>query len=228
MIHTEIDLGSLGPDLGRRGEVISGEKGWADHRETVVKFWDAVSGFFKSVDVEGMKLYQDGVLAGGEMGMSVVNKVAADGSRNFQLLLELIEKGAKLMKTESEDFLITEYQRILDLSKAESFYGKSKALIRYRLGKKELTRKRDAYIAQTIAGTLEEGESGVLFMGAYHEVVKELPHDITVFSLKDRYKLLEYIRNVAIGKDSKNYRDLEEYVAAPIILQAAETENMRQ
>jgi len=40
--------------------------------------------------------------------------------------------------------------------------------------------RRDEYIAQRIASTLEEREIGLLFIGALHRVVERLPKDIQV------------------------------------------------
>lgn len=215
-IHTEMDLGSIGPDVSSKGRAVAGEERWKDHQQTVSRFWDLVAGYFGGMDVEGMKIYQDGLLAGGELGMNIVHKVAADGSKNYRLILELVDRGATLMKTESEELLIKEYKRILELTKAESLLKKSAALVKYRLGKKELTRKRDIFIAMTINGTLEEGEKGVVFMGAYHDIIPGLSADIEVARLKDREKLLEYMKEVTIGRDEGRLRELDEYVVSPM------------
>ncbi|MBU4194874.1 MAG: hypothetical protein KKF66_07760 [Actinobacteria bacterium] len=215
-VHTEMDLGSLGTSIGSKGRAIAGEKRWKDHQQTVSRFWDLVADYFMGMDVEGLKVYQDGLMADGELGMNIVHKVATDGSKNYRLILELVDRGAKLMKTESEELLIKEYKRILELSKAKSLPRKSAALVKYRLGKKELTRKRDIFIAMTINGTLEEGEKGAIFIGAYHDIPSGLSADIEVVQLKNREKLLEYMKEVAIGRNEGRLRELALYAASPI------------
>ena len=37
--------------------------GWTKHKAVVEKFWDAISAYFDSIDVSGMKIYQDGTIA---------------------------------------------------------------------------------------------------------------------------------------------------------------------
>ena len=216
MIHGEADLGSLGFDVDRKGKAVTGEERWKSHRATVSSFWDMIAEYFRGMDVEGLKIYQDGLLAGGELGINIAEKVAASGSKNFSLVLELVERGATLMKTESEEFLIKEYQRTLDLARADSLAKKSLALVKYRMGKRDLTKKRDAFIALTIDGTLEEGETGTLLLGAYHKVEPRLSRDIEVVNLKDRGKLLEYMKEVAVGRDEGRLRELAEYLASPV------------
>ena len=46
-----------------------------------------------------------------------------------------------------------------------------------------LLEERDAYIAGRIDSTLAEGETGLLFMGMAHKVVRRLPRDVTVIPL---------------------------------------------
>ena len=206
----------MGIEVDRRGRAITGEERWKCHRATVSRFWDVIAEYFRGIDVEGLKIYQDGLLAGGELGMNIAEKVAASGSKNFSLVLELVERGASLMKTESEELLIKEYRRTLDLARADSLAKKSLALVKYRMGKRDLTKKRDAFIASTIGETLEEGETGTLLLGAYHEVEPILSRDIEVVNLKDREKLLEYMKEVALGRDEGRLRELAEYLASPV------------
>lgn len=216
LIHSEMDLGSLGIDVHRRGKAITGEERWKYHHTTVSRFWDVIAEYFGGMDVEGFKVYQDGLLAGGELGMNIAHKVAADGSKNFSLVLELVERGAILMKTESEEFLLKEYRRLLDLTRADSLAKKSLALVRYKMGKGDLTKKRDIFIAITINGTLEDGGGGILLLGAYHEVGPMLSRDIEVVELKDRGKMVDYMREVATGRDEERLKELAGYLVSPV------------
>ncbi len=47
----------------------------------------------------------------------------------------------------------------------------------------EILRRRDAFIAERINGTLKSGETGILFVGSLHNVVPMLDPDIEVISL---------------------------------------------
>jgi hypothetical protein len=53
-------------------------------------------------------------------------------------------------------------------------------------------RRRDRFIAATIDETLESNETGILFIGAYHNVMNWLPKDITVIELKEVAKIRKY------------------------------------
>jgi len=58
---------------------------------------------------ERARLYQDGLADCGRE-KEIVAELAKAGSRNYRLLLRLIEKGAIIMGTESAELLIREYQ----------------------------------------------------------------------------------------------------------------------
>jgi len=100
-------------------------------------------------------------------------KQAINGSRNFQLLLNFIDGGAILRKTESiPRFLI----------------GMIGAIITILFRLKTLTEKfnafRERYIAKQINHTLKKEEVGLLFLGAAHHVfLNYLDQDILVKKL---------------------------------------------
>ena len=69
--------------------------------------------------------------------------------------------------------------------------------------------RRDKFITGRIAETLGQNETGILFIGAYHHIMKRLPKDIIVIELKEISKIRKYQR--AIQSDSKNKtRQLEQ------------------
>ena len=185
IIHTSADLGSIAGDVTKRGIAGLGEEIWAKHRNTVDGFWDAISKYFDSVDVTGMKIYQDGMVAEGEVGRRIVEDTANAGSKNYQLVLNLLDRGAVLVKT--EDFMLVkrEYYRLLGITLAKTIVQKIIALIRYKLVKGILLKKRDAFIAARIDETLGSGEKGILFIGAFHNVKEKLHKSIHVREIKD-------------------------------------------
>ncbi len=192
VIHTSADLGSLAKDVTKRGIADLGEDIWEKHKAIVEKFWDAISIYFDYADKQALKIYQDGMVADGEIGKKIVEEGARSGSRNYQLVWRLLKKGAVLVKT--EDFILVkeERDRLLALTQAKSVRQKLIALIKYKLIKNVLLNKRDKSIAKRINETLNDNERGVLFIGAFHNIKKWLAKDIQINQIKDVRKIREY------------------------------------
>jgi hypothetical protein len=192
IIHTSADLGSIAKDVTKRGIANLGEQVWTKHRETVEGFWDAISHYFDSEDAKGMKLYQDGMIAEDEVGMKIVQDTAKAGSKNYQLLLKLLEKGAVLVKTEDFKLVKQEYDRLLSITQAKSTIRKIIAFLKYKLVKNRLLNKRDDFIAKRISQTLKPGERGILLIGAFHNIKKRLPESVQIKEIKDLKKVRKY------------------------------------
>jgi len=192
IIHTSADLGSLAKDVTNRGIADLGEDIWEKHRAAVEKFWDVISDYFDSIDVIGMKLYQDGMIADGEVGQKIVEEGAKSGSRNYELAARLLKKGAVLVKTEDFKLVKEERDRLVALTQAKSITHKLIAFIKYKLIKDRLLNKRDKFIAKRIDESLRQDEIGIIFIGAYHNIKKRLPGSIRVSEIKDAWKVKEY------------------------------------
>ncbi len=192
IIHTGADLGSIAKDVTKRGIARLGEEIWAKHRRTVEGFWDVISDYFDSIDAKGVKIYQDGMIADGEVGLRIVEETAKAGSKNYQLVSRLLERGASLVKTEDFKLVKEEYDRLLAITQANSKIWKIAALIKYRLAKTTLLKKRDTFIAERIDQTLEPGEKGIIFIGAYHGVKNRLPKSVLITEVKDTQKVRRY------------------------------------
>ncbi len=203
IIHTEADLGSVGKDIAARGLREFGETLWKRHEETVLGFWDAIAGYFDSIHVAGFKIYQDGMVAGGETAMTIVQDVLHTGSRNYQIISELIRKGAVLVKTEDLNLVKEERDWILKITQEKSRTQKLAAALKYKLAKNTLLERRDKFIAKQINDTLQEGESGILFIGAIHRVRKWCEKDILVEELKDINKVREYQKLLPFYRGNK-------------------------
>jgi hypothetical protein len=217
IIHTEADLGSLGGDIAARGLREFGETLWKRHQETVLGFWDAIARYFDSIDVAGFKIYQDGMVAGGETAMTIVRDVLQTGSRNYQIIGALIRKGAVLVKTEDLNLVKEERDSILRVTQAKSRAQKLAAALRYKRAKNTLLERRDKFIAKQINDTLWEGESGILFIGAIHHVRKWLEKDILVEELRDIHKVREYQELLPFYRGNKErVEKLREYLVESI------------
>ncbi len=217
VIHTSADLGSLAKDVTKRGIADLGEDVWEKHKTTVEKFWDCLSDYFCSIDVSRMKLYQYGMAADREVGQKIVEEGAKSGSRNYELFARLLKKGAILVKTEDFNLVKEERDRLLTIIQAKSTTQKIAAFIKYKFIKNRLLRKRDKFIAQRINETLDEGERGLLFVGAFHNVKKWLAKDIQIKEIKDMRKIREYYRLLPFyDKHRERFEELSRYLISKI------------
>ena len=216
IIHSIADLGSLAEYVTKKGIADLGEDVWKGHRRAVEGFWDAISHFFDSVDVSGIKIYQDGMVAEGEVGQKIVEEGVKSGSKNYEIISSLLQKGAILVKT--EDFALVKRERdyLVELTKARTRIGKLIAYLKYRLIKNELLRKRDEFIANRINGTLNQGETGIIFIGAYHDIIPKLAKDIQVREIKDTKKIREYQEALHHRKiNTRRFEELSKYLLSP-------------
>jgi hypothetical protein len=218
IIHTPADMGTIGAPLSDASAAILGKELWDEHRRTVTRFWDSVSRFFSSLEFRNLKIYQDGLVAEGEDGLKIINEGARRGSVNYEIISGLLRRGAILVKTEDIALVQREYSYIKKLTSAKSTREKETAALRYKLAQLKLLEDRDNFIAGIIGSTLKEGDTGVLFIGAYHEVLPKLPADIRVFQVKEITKVREYHRvltDISL-KTRERYQQLAEYLASPV------------
>ncbi len=213
VIHTSADLGSIAKHVAQRGIADLGQELWEKHRRTVDGFWNVVSDYFDSMDVNGVKIYQDGMVAEDEVGRKIVEDTAKAGSQNYQLILRLLDRGAVLVKTEDFALVKKEYDRLRAITQAKSITKKLIAFMGYKLVKSILLRKRDTYIARKIDQTLRPGDKAILFIGAFHDVKKRLVKDIEVQEVKDAIKVRKYQTMLPFcHKDGKQFDELADYL----------------
>lgn len=217
VIHMEADLGSISADMVRQGISDLGEKFWERHKITIAGFWDSVAAFFSKLDASGLKVFQDGMVADGEMGRKIVEEGVRSGSKNYEVVDGLLGRGAVLVNTEDLALVKEEREHIVKILKARTAAEKVAAFVKYNARKNSLLKKRDEFIARRVSETLDEGDTGVLFIGAYHNVKAYLPDDIRVIELKDAAKLREYQRTIPAHKKNKDALDrLSTYLVAAI------------
>ena len=167
IVHTPEDLGSHLAEVKREYIATYGLPKWREHVEALDDFWRELREILLSLPVDHtkMKLYQDGLpVFGGEL--ELVEQLAEGGNRNYQILSELVKKGATVVGSEDAKLLIEERDELIKNGASGSYDS--------------LMERRDEYIAQRIDSTLEDGETGVLFMGALHRVIDKLPKDIQI------------------------------------------------
>lgn len=217
IIHTSADLGSIAKEVTKRGIADLGEKVWEGHIKTIEDFWSAISDYFDSIDVSGMKVYQDGMVAEGEIGEKIVEEGTKSGSRNYQLVSGLLKRGAILVKTEDFNLVKIERDRLLKITQAKTVAEKLLGFIRYKLTKNMLLNKRDEYIAQRIDETLHENQTGILFIGAYHDIKRKLHGDIQIREIKDKQKVKEYQQLLLFSKrHRKRFEEFSKYLISKV------------
>jgi hypothetical protein len=181
LIHVPIVHGP--EDLGAHLEAVRkayvsryGVRAWQLHLKSVEQFWNQVRQRLRPLRERAGKLriYQDGMPVCGRE-TELARQLAAQGSQNHRLLVELVEAGAELVGTEDPELLLQEHERA---HRAERL-GEPASAARYD----PLMEARDRYIASRIDATLAESGLGLLFMGALHRVTEKLPKDIQVARL---------------------------------------------
>lgn len=217
IIHSGVDLGSLAPDVNRRGIAGFGEEFWTRHLATVEAFWTVIAAWCDSLDAAGMKLYQDGMVAEGEVGREIVAAGVKAGSRNYELVDRLLRRGAVLVRTEYFDLVKREHDCLLAMTRPASTTRKLIAFLKYRFIRNRLLKKRDRFIATQIDKTLIEGQTGILLIGAYHVVRPELPAAIQVREVKEIRKVRDYQRLLPYHRThAEQFAALGRYLTAPV------------
>jgi len=201
ILHMNADMGSLASALDETAKTEFGQGAWQKHKEAVSSFWDSIGQFFEALDVKGFKIYQDGMVANGADGLRIIREGISQGSKNFEIIEKLLERGAVLVKTEDLGLVKQEYVYIAKIAHSKSPKEKEVWSLRYKVAQGRLLRQRDDYIAKRIRDTLSEGETGILFIGAYHDIPSRLPEDIQVVRVKDAATVRECHKALATTKE---------------------------
>lgn len=174
IIHTQADLGRLGPSVRRVTEERHGHGAWDRTQQAIDTVWDEIDRYTDALIERGagsVRIYQDGLPVCGRE-LDIVRELAEKGSRNHIMLARLIDAGATIEGTESPELLLKEYEAI-----KAALAGQSDPT---RADKSGLIHDRDRFIADRIRETLTPTDTGVLLIGMLHDVAPLLPTDIEV------------------------------------------------
>lgn len=177
IIHTEQDMGSLLAPIRQQYIEQHGADKWHEHLDAIAGLWREIRRLIEALDLPGtsVRLYQDG-LPVCDKEAQIVHEVAAQGSPNHQLLVDLMARGCQLMGTEDPHLLVQEY-RLHQVALQDLMPGKVEQ-------RKDFARRllfdRDQFIGRRINETLAEGETGLLFLGLAHAVEPFLSPDIVL------------------------------------------------
>lgn len=184
IIHTSADLGSLSRFVQAHYARVCGKASWNQREDVVKALWSDIQTSIDALhlDVQKTRIYQDGLpICGFEE--KIVRELAKAGSSNHQLILRLLDQGAILMGTEDSQLLIEEYEMQKLCLTQEA--GKITAPNEQKEHMDRVLKARDLFIANRIAATLQEGEVGLLFLGALHQLNTLRSADIRMETLGD-------------------------------------------
>jgi len=106
---------------------------------------------------------------------------------------------------------------LLKITQAKTKFEKLFGFIKYRLTKNTLLNKRDRFIAQRIDESLPQDQTGILFIGAYHNINPKLYRDIQIKKIKNVQKVREYHRLLPFySKNRKRFEELSRYLISKI------------
>ena len=81
----------------------------------------------------------------------------------------------------------------------------------------KLLNKRDEFIAERIVETLNHGEKGILFIGAYHNIKTKLLEKFRIIEIKDVNRVREYQRLLPIyNKYPEQFQEVSKYLASSV------------
>jgi hypothetical protein len=168
VVHSIAEMGSAAEAYRAAFAARYGERKLAERSTEFDAIWRAIGEGIRSLrlDLKHVKLYQDSLPVCGHE-RALVHQIAAQGSRNHQLLEALADSGASLVGTESPSLLLDEYRLMQSPERTEA---QAAALLD----------ARDQFIAARVDETLGNGATGILFIGALHHVAKFLPKRISV------------------------------------------------
>ena len=214
IIHEEADLGSLAAVANEKGLEICGESEWQNHQKTVALFWNRISDYFEKFDTHGLEIFQDGLPVGGELAHRIIREGAKRGSINYRIVLDLMNRGGIIKKTEDLALLQQELQRTRRLSRKDSHGRAEMSTFRKCLTSDRLMADRDRFTAESINKTLKR--RGVLFMGAFHQVKSYLEDDIDVLELKEIEKVRDYFKTLYTTGSREKQAILSDYMVSHI------------
>ena len=193
IIHSEVDLGTMAEEVRKRFEGAFGAEEWTRRCASVEAMWEGIRTKLLALPLvwKRTRLYQDALPICGREA-EIVHELAAKGSRNHQLLAELMQRGATLMGTESAPLMVAEYRRMQDLMQPAQQRASDAAAAQMQREGDALLKKRDTFVANRIDESLADGETGVLFLGLVHRVDEVL---------EGKFEIRHLIHSLPFGAD---------------------------
>lgn len=122
--------------------------------------------------IMGVKVYLDSY-SDGPVGSLALEQMMRDSNTFGRVLRWMVDEGCDVVPTEDEG-LIALQGRLVQVGEGDTNFHLASMAVEL------VTDARDAAIAAIIDRTLGPGETGVLFIGARHDVASRLPKDVGV------------------------------------------------
>jgi len=215
IIHSGADMGSMAAELTRKSIDEFGKEFWETHVDTVNKYWEIISQYCNTIDFgdKAVKIYQDGMVADGEIAIKIMEDSIKAGSKNYEIISRLINRGAIIVQTEDFSLVKKELEMLKSIPSSGALIMKVIRIIRFKISRSKLLNQRDEYIAGRIAATLGPNETGIIFLGAYHNILDKLPKDIVVKELKEIDKVREYQKLLPFHvRRKQRFEELSQYL----------------
>ncbi len=182
IVHTAADLGSLSELVQSHYTRVCGRIGWQQREEVLKALWTDIEANLEEMRLDARKtrMYQDGLPVCG-FEERIVRELAKAGSRNHQLILKWLDRGAALMGTEDSQLLVEEYE--IQKQRLTQTAGDPSTRKEQEDRLERLLTARDSFIAERINHTLRDSEVGLLFLGALHRLGALTATDIRIETL---------------------------------------------
>lgn len=219
IIHSGADMGSMAMELTRKGVDEFGIEFWETHVDTVNKYWEIISQCCDTIDLgdKVVKIYQDGMVVDGEIALKIMEESVKSGSKNYEIISKLVKRGAIIVRTEDLSLVKKELEMLKSIPSSGALIIKLIKIFWFKIIRSKLLNQRDKFIAGRIAATLEPNETGIIFLGAYHDILKKLPKDIVIKELKEISKVREYQKLLPFHlKKEQRFLELSRYLIDPV------------
>lgn len=194
--HTYADMGSL------RDKIPVDEQ----YEATVTGYWVGIFRYLNGLSSDllaRLQIYQDGLVnAPGEIVDRIVDETQ---TANYEILRWLKGKGDTIFGTEDPNLLMEDFQALQTIVNCPDGEVKTAARLEYHKKSSWLLEERDKSIAQRIRETLPVGKTGLLFIGAAHDVGPLLSNEIRVSTPEIiSHALTEVLREFySLGKERR-------------------------
>jgi len=182
----------FGKDLDKKEVPYLDREAWRVYVKTVEDFWDSISDYFDTIDVSGMKIYQDGIHDGRKAAREVLEEGVKKGNKNHEIVLKLLKREAILVETEDPKLVHGERELVRAIKQSRSFIKKVVMFIKYMVIRTRLAHKKAEFVTKKIEETLDHDDRGIIFFGHRHKIQKKLANDIRIIELKRADKVKEY------------------------------------
>ncbi len=158
------------------------------------------------------------MVADGEIVIKIIEDSRKAGSKNYEIISRLVKRGAIIVQTEDISMVKKELEMLKLIPSSGSLIMKLIRIIRFKISRYKLLNQRDEYIAGRIAATLGPNETGIIFLGAYHNILDKLPKDIRINEQKEIHKVREYQKLLPFHAIKKQrFKELSQYLIKPIV-----------